>query len=479
MPSLFSAGDFIPHGHCYLWRPTLVWLHLLSDSVIALSYYTIPLLLLSFARQRPDIPFRQVFWLFGAFIIACGSIHLMDVWTLWHPTYWVAGGLKATTGLISIITAVTLFRLLPHALAMPSTAQLAAANERLQQEIAQHKRTEADLRQRKAGLREAQRLARLGNWEFDMATQSRRWSEELYRLFGLDPQAPLPSVEAMWQRFTAASRAQLQQAIARATTDGIGFELEVEYIQADGSLGWLQAQGQALRDEAGQVTKLVGNLQEITPRKQAAQQLQALSQRLTLALRSGAIGTWDWDLTTNSLTWDERMYELYGLTPDQFSNVYEGWAHSLHPDDRAATEAAIQQALRGEQDYNPEFRVIHPDGSVRYLKAHALIQRHAQGEPQHMIGINYDITERKQAEQQLELHAIIIRNMAEGVCLVRVADERIVYANPKFEALFGYAVGELAGQPVSVVNYGDDTTYPAAVHQSIAATILEHGEATY
>jgi len=96
------------------------------------------------------------------------------------------------------------------------------------------------------------------------------------------------------------------------------------------------------------------------------------------------------------------MYELYGITPDRFASVYDAWASSLHPDDRSLAEAAIQQALAGEKDYDPEFRVIHPDGTVHFIKAYALVQRNEQGEAQRMIGINYDITARKQAEQALQ-----------------------------------------------------------------------------
>lgn len=107
--TVFNTSDFIPHGHCYLWQPTLVWLHLVSDSLIALAYYSIPVSLVYFAKQRADLTFKWVFWLFGAFIVVCGTTHLLDVWTLWHPTYWVSGALKALTALLSIATAVRLY----------------------------------------------------------------------------------------------------------------------------------------------------------------------------------------------------------------------------------------------------------------------------------------------------------------------------------------------------------------------------------
>lgn len=129
--------------------------------------------------------------------------------------------------------------------------------------------------------------------------------------------------------------------------------------------------------------------------------LQASQEHLSLASYSASLGIWDWDIPANMLTWDQRMYELYGLTPDRFSSVYDDWANSLSPDDRAEAELAIQRALRGEHELDTEFRVCHPDGAVRVLKAYGLVQRGPSGEPVRLIGINFDITERTEAEDML------------------------------------------------------------------------------
>ncbi|MBD0385982.1 MAG: response regulator [Nostoc sp. C3-bin3] len=142
----FQSNGFIPHGHCYLWQTGLVWLHIISDATIALAYYSIPFLLIYFISKRKDVPFNGVFLLFGAFIIACGTGHLIDIWTLWHPDYWIAGGLKAVTAIISIYTAFALFYLIPQALTLPSPAQLEAINRVLSSEIVERKRIEKELR---------------------------------------------------------------------------------------------------------------------------------------------------------------------------------------------------------------------------------------------------------------------------------------------------------------------------------------------
>ncbi|MEA5622670.1 ATP-binding protein [Nostoc sp. UHCC 0251] len=150
MPTFFNypfhSNGFIPHGHCYLWQTGLVWLHIISDATIALAYYSIPFLLIYFISKRKDLPFNGVFLLFGAFIIACGTGHLLDIWTLWHPDYWIAGTLKALTAIISIYTAFALFYLMPQALTLPSPAQLEVINQALSAEIVERKRIEKELR---------------------------------------------------------------------------------------------------------------------------------------------------------------------------------------------------------------------------------------------------------------------------------------------------------------------------------------------
>ncbi|MFZ1121427.1 MAG: hypothetical protein WAN81_14470, partial [Candidatus Binataceae bacterium] len=100
---LFSP-DFMPHGSCYLWQPEIVWLHATSDSLIALSYYLIPLVLIYFVRKRTDLPFNWIFVMFGIFILGCGTTHIMEVWTLWHPVYRLSGVIKAFTAVVSVAT---------------------------------------------------------------------------------------------------------------------------------------------------------------------------------------------------------------------------------------------------------------------------------------------------------------------------------------------------------------------------------------
>ena len=141
---IFSS-NFLPHGTCYLWNPKIVWLHVISDGVITFSYYCIPLALVYLVRKRRDIPFNWIFWMFGLFILGCGTTHLMEVWTVWHGTYLLSGIIKAITAAVSIATAIVLLQLLPKAIALPSADQLYGLNRELERQVDTRARREQEL----------------------------------------------------------------------------------------------------------------------------------------------------------------------------------------------------------------------------------------------------------------------------------------------------------------------------------------------
>jgi len=120
---IFKA-DFMPHGHCFFWRPEVLWLNVISDILIGIAYYSIPLTLLYFIIKRRDIPFHWMFVMFGAFIFLCGTTHLVDVWTTWSAVYRLEGIVKLMTAVVSLTTAVLLIPLIPRAIAFPSIEKI-------------------------------------------------------------------------------------------------------------------------------------------------------------------------------------------------------------------------------------------------------------------------------------------------------------------------------------------------------------------
>ncbi|MEY4768120.1 MAG: hypothetical protein RL637_759, partial [Pseudomonadota bacterium] len=141
MPNIidtFNNSNLIPHGYCLQWDSSLLWIHVISDIIIVLSYYSIPLVLLYFLYQRRTIAYPGIIAMFGAFILACGTTHLLGAISVWIPIYWLEGYVKMITALLSISTAAAMFKIIPQALQLPTTQEL-------QQQIDEKNRAQAEL----------------------------------------------------------------------------------------------------------------------------------------------------------------------------------------------------------------------------------------------------------------------------------------------------------------------------------------------
>ena len=186
-------------------------------------------------------------------------------------------------------------------------------------------------------------------------------------------------------------------------------------------------------------TYILSSIDDITERKQAEEALRISESRLHLATSAGNIGIWDWNVAKDELIWDDSMYSLYGIHKDDFGGAYEAWARTLHPDDRRYVEEEIQAAQRGEREYAPEFRVVRPDGIVRVFKAASQTMRDQDGKARRMIGVNYDITERKLAEEALResegKFRLAFDTSPDSIAITRLADGIFVSVNKGFEQI--------------------------------------------
>lgn len=260
---------------------------------------------------------------------------------------------------------------------------------------------ERRVRERTADFEEAQRLARVGSWVWHLDSDRIEWSNELYRLLGFDPSLPAPTFEAQSAIFSPESWKTLNEIVANSRMTGQSFVVELQYRRPGGDYGMIRSAGEVERDVAGNIIRLRGTAQDITELRRTEEELRKVTERLTLATEAGRVGIWDWDVQANILTWDRMMYQLYGITEDQFGGAYDAWQAGVHPEDRIRGDLEIQMALAGEKDFNTEFRVSWPNGSVHMIRAHAIVRRDGSGKPIRMIGTNWDITEIKEAEEAI------------------------------------------------------------------------------
>jgi len=156
-----------------------------------------------------------------------------------------------------------------------------------------------------------------------------------------------------------------------------------------------------MKNDHGEITHFIAVGQDITERKKTEDTLTQFIDRLSLATVAGGVGVWDHDLINNTMTWDEQMFALYGITRESFSGTYEAWKERVHPDDLQLLDHAMQMALEGQKDFDIEFRVVWPDKTLHNICALGLVRHDAFGRPLRMIGTNWDITKRKQEELEL------------------------------------------------------------------------------
>lgn len=199
-------------------------------------------------------------------------------------------------------------------------------------------------------------------------------------------------------------------------------------------------------------------LRDITERKKYEKTLLNTTERLSLATRAGGVGIWDWDIVANSLIWDDQMYTLYGIDRTQFVGSYEAWRSGIHPEDLQRVDIENQLALNGVKEFDTEFRVIWPNGSIRHIRAISSIERDASGRAIRMIGTNWDRTERKASED--EIHSLLGEQKAilenDLIGIVKVRNRIITWANPYFEKLLGVNQGELNGVSTRIIYINED-----------------------
>jgi signal transduction histidine kinase/CheY-like chemotaxis protein/HPt (histidine-containing phosphotransfer) domain-containing protein len=253
------------------------------------------------------------------------------------------------------------------------------------------------------------------------------------RLLGLEG-APPDTLEGLVALCTREDQHLLRDACERGLNGSERGRFEVEVrMQVAGRLTWFRHRSDTDPDVADGPA-LICVIQDISREKQAIQDateklelmLQTERARLRAASSAGIVGVWDWYVPQNLLVWDKVMYQLYGLEEGSFGGAYEAWTNTVHPDDRAAADAAIGEALRGEREYACLFRVDWPsDGSTHYIKASSHTTYDEHGQPLRMIGINVDVTEEIARDEALrEATRIAVEaNMAKSDFLARMSHE--------------------------------------------------------
>jgi len=323
-------------------------------------------------------------------------------------------------------------------------------------------------------LKEAQSIAHIGNWKWNLKTGEVIWSDEMYRIFGIDKNS---YVGRLADEIVKVIHPDDLHIVLPSNAQAFVEKKPIEYriILADKSIRTIWAKsGEAVLNDEGNLIFLTGIAQDITERKQADEAIRESEERLAAVIEGSQLGYSDWNIQTGRILRNERWAGMLGCTLKEIETTYRQWEDLIHPDDRAAALQAIQNHLDGKTlIYRDEYRLRAKDGSYRWiLDQGKIIEYNLQGHPLRMTATQTDITEHKQAEDQLRQLSRAVEYSPASIMITDIYG-LIEYVNPKFTTLNGYTLDEVRGKTPRVLK--SDKT-PPEIYPELWQTILSGKE---
>jgi len=330
-----------------------------------------------------------------------------------------------------------------------------------------------NLRESEARLEEAQRVAHVGYWDRNLETDRVTWSDEAYRIFGLAPQARTMTFAALQELIHSEDRAIMVRAVGEALRGGPRYDVEYRVVRPSGEIRVVHSQGDVTRDESGRSRRMFGTVQDVTERRRAEEDLRRSEAYLAEAQRLTRTGGWAYSHVTREIAyWAEETYRLLGFNPKAGLPSTEAFLQHVHPEDRTRTKEQLATALHGRTDSELDYRIVLPDGAVRYIHdiGHPVFD--ASGNLAESVGTVIDVTERRLAEDSLRASEERWRRMFESSSVgigLNDSSGRFMAINPALQRMLGYTEEELRGRPPGYVTHEADR----AATEAMVAELIE------
>src|ERR1700752_687537 len=308
-------------------------------------------------------------------------------------------------------------------------------------DIEERKRAEQALRRSEAYLAEAQRLTLTGSCAIDGASREiLYWSEEMFRLFGFDPQQGLPLWDQWVQRIHPEDRDKFRMAGDRTFLEKVHCDVEFRIVTPDGTVKQIHGIGHPVLSGNGELVQVVGTMVDVTERRRGEESLRRNESYLAQAQRLAHVGSWAWDATgRNAVYVSEEWCRIYGFDPRDGMPSWEQRLQRVHPEDRARFQLTIDRAVVEQSDYDIEFRILLPHTPARYIHSVGRPVLGPSGELVQFVGVSMDVTESKQAEQEHERLRQELANLAH-LNRVRTMGELTASLAPEIKQPIGAAV---------------------------------------
>jgi len=260
----------------------------------------------------------------------------------------------------------------------------------------------ASLERERRQLMEAQAVARVGHWDWDIASGQIEWSDETFRIFGVSRETFQVTFAGFLEMIPASDRRAVTDGVEAALAGGPAYRVRHRVLLPDGRVAVVQERGEVVRDPLGTPVRMIGTVQDVTEQARAETALQDRERRLRRAQEIGQIGDWVWSVDTGVVAWSDEMFRLYGVDPSAGQPSASEIAALFHPDDRDWVIAAQRRAIAGQApSYEMQHRIVRPDGETRWVQTRAMLNRDQSGRIIEIQGTNLDITDRVQAEADL------------------------------------------------------------------------------
>lgn len=317
----------------------------------------------------------------------------------------------------------------------------------LENEIAERTST---LERTTSQLKEAQRIAHVGSWEFDIVAQRLSWSEQLFQIMGRPVTAGEPSPDEVFAIVHPEDRYLFRQTLKRAITDGVAYNMELRVLHPDGTLRYLANRGEGLLDAHNKVTRLVGTSTDVTEHKKSELILQKLSQELSewrdrykMATWAGKQSIFEYDVLADQYTWDSHLSHILGYSPQEAPRTFIESVRLIHPDDFPLFRKMIHRGTNASL-CTIELRLRRKDGTYVWVEEWGTLQRDEQGQLVTVVGSLRDISDRKQVDLALEESVSTLRQITENLPIFfglrSVDNQNWLYINTAFESITGYPI---------------------------------------